>query len=127
MRAPLLGLLLWLILASNALDQTVTHPVLLCGYTGSDSVRWYTARSDQHRLRQGCCMAPVLFDLYGSIFEERWTEHVKEVEGVGVGVPYKFDKKLFRRYTCRTCDVNANLLMMLHTLPHLESELRGPR
>ena len=51
-------------------------------------------------LQQGCCMAPVLFNLYASLVLERWTEHVKEAEGVGVDVMFKLDEKLFRRYTC---------------------------
>ena len=50
-------------------------------------------------LRQGCCMAPVLFNLYASLVHERWIERVKDAEGVGVDAVFKLDKKLFRRYT----------------------------
>ena len=50
-------------------------------------------------LRQGCCMAPVLFNLYSSVVLERWSDKVKGVEGVGINVEFKMDEKLFRRYT----------------------------
>ena len=53
----------------------------------------------QNGLRQGCCMAPVLFNLYTCLAVERWLERVKGVEGVGMTIKYKLDKKLFRRYT----------------------------
>ena len=50
-------------------------------------------------LRQGCCMAPVLFNLYTCLATERWLERVQDVEGAGMTIQYKLDKKLFRRYT----------------------------
>ena len=43
----------------------------------------------ENGLRQGCCMAPVLFNLYTT----------ETVDGVRVTLNYKLDKKLFRRYT----------------------------
>ena len=53
----------------------------------------------QNGLCQGCCMAPVLFNLYTSLVVERWLEKVKSAEGVGMTVRCKLDRKLFRRYT----------------------------
>ena len=53
----------------------------------------------QNGLRQGCCMAPVPFNLYTCLTVERWLERVKDVEGVGMTIKYKLDRKLFRRYT----------------------------
>ena len=50
-------------------------------------------------LRQGCCMAPVLFNLYACLFVERWRASVENACGVGVSLKYKHDRKLFRRYT----------------------------
>ena len=50
-------------------------------------------------LRQGCCMAPVLFNLYACLVVERWTARVAELKGVGIYLRYKNDGKLFRRYT----------------------------
>jgi len=44
-------------------------------------------------------MAPVLFNLYTSLAVERWLERIDGVEDVGITVKYKYDEKLFRRYT----------------------------
>lgn len=50
-------------------------------------------------LRQGWCMAPVLFNLYACVFVEHWVTRVENADGVGVSLKYKHDQKLFRRYT----------------------------
>ena len=50
-------------------------------------------------LRQGCCMAPVLFNLYSGLMMECWQEKTKHSDGVGVTMKFKLDKMLFRRYT----------------------------
>ena len=55
--------------------------------------------SVENSLRQGCCMAPVLFNLYTTLFIERWRAGLAGVDGIGVVVKSKFDKKLFRCYT----------------------------
>ena len=47
-------------------------------------------------LRQGCCMAPVLFNLYASLVVECWTARIAKLGGVGVYLRYKHDGKLFR-------------------------------
>ena len=52
----------------------------------------------QNGLRQGCCMAPVLFNLYTCLAVGRSLERVEGVEGVGI-IKYKVDGKLFRCYT----------------------------
>ncbi len=44
-------------------------------------------------------MSPVLFNSYTCLVVERWLERLDDVEGVGVTVKYKYDEKLFRRYT----------------------------
>ena len=44
----------------------------------------------QNGLRQGCCMAPVLFNLYTCLALERWLCRVEgEGEGVGITLNYK--------------------------------------
>ncbi len=48
-------------------------------------------------LRQGCTMAPTLFNLYSCAVVERCLERVKHINGAGTFVFCKFDQKLFRR------------------------------
>ena len=55
-------------------------------------------------LRQGCCMAPVLFNLYSCLAIERWLARIENVEGVGITIKYKNDNKLFRKYTRNSCE-----------------------
>ena len=53
----------------------------------------------QNGLRQGCCMVPVLFNLYTCLVVERWLAKLEGVDGTGITVHYKYDQRLFRRYT----------------------------
>ena len=55
-------------------------------------------------LRQGCCMAPVLFNLYACFVMERWSTRVQD-PSVGVMINYKYDKKLFRRNTSNSTEM----------------------
>ena len=50
----------------------------------------------QNGLRQGCCMAPVLFNLYTCLAVEKWLAKIEGEDGIGITVHYKHD---FRRYT----------------------------
>ncbi len=50
-------------------------------------------------LRQGCCMPPVIFNLHTCLMMECWQARVERVPGVGINIKYKYDEKLFRRYT----------------------------
>ena len=47
---------------------------------------------------KGCCMAPVLLNLY-TCLSERWLEKVRGNKGVGMTIQYKLDRKLFIQYT----------------------------
>ena len=58
----------------------------------------------QNGLRQGYCMAPVLFNLYTCLAVERWLVRVEDTEGVGITIKYKQNKKLFRRCTKNACE-----------------------
>ena len=49
--------------------------------------------------RQGCSMAPTLFNLYACVVGERWLSRVAEMEVVENYLRYKFDQQLFRSYT----------------------------
>ena len=48
-------------------------------------------------LRQGCCMAPVLFNIYACAVFERWSSRIEDYGDVGLTLRFKLDKKLFRR------------------------------
>ena len=50
-------------------------------------------------LRQGCCMAPALFNLYSCLLVDQWAARMRDVEDAGVFLRHKEDGKLFRRYT----------------------------
>ena len=77
-------------------------------------------------LRQGCCMAPVLFNLYTCLAVERWLEKVRDDEGVGMTIQYKLDRKLFRRYTKNASEkrVTVSLLTMVPSLHPRDLEQR---
>ena len=84
--------------------------------------------SVQNGLRQDCCMAPVLFNLYTCLAVEKWQERLDGVAGVGITVKYKYDEKLFRRYTrmhVRGRSQSVSLLMMRHFWLPQELERRG--
>ena len=53
----------------------------------------------ENGLRQGCCMASVLFNLYTCLLMERWYARTVESDGLGIALWFKYDEKLFRRYT----------------------------
>jgi len=53
----------------------------------------------QNGLRQGCCVAPVLFNLYTCLVVERWLVNVGGEVDVGIVAHYKYIYCLFRRYT----------------------------
>ena len=47
-------------------------------------------------LRQGCSMLVVLFNLYSCLVIERWNARASSLEGAGIYLRYKLDRKLFR-------------------------------
>ena len=71
----------------------------------------------ENGLRQGCCMAPVLFNLYTTLVIERWQDRVAGNEGVGITLRYKMDEKLFRRYTMNASKLKISECLLLMTGP----------
>ncbi len=51
----------------------------------------------QNGLRQGCTMAPVLFNLYMCAVIECWVERLQGASDVGIDIRYKFDGQLLRK------------------------------
>ena len=58
----------------------------------------------ENGLRQECCMAPVLFNLYMCLAVETWLERLDGVDGVGITVRCKMDRRFFRMYTRNACE-----------------------
>ena len=48
----------------------------------------------QNGLYQGCCIEPVVIDLYTCLAVERWLEKVRGDEGMDIIIQYKFDRKV---------------------------------
>ena len=59
-------------------------------------------------LRQGCTMAPSLFNLYACVVAERWIDSIGDEEDVGTRLLYKLDRQLFRRYTKNASELLVN-------------------
>ena len=59
-------------------------------------------------LCQGCCMAPVLFNFYSCLVLKRWNARASKLEGAGIHLMYKPDRKLFRQYARNAEEVNIN-------------------
>ena len=64
-------------------------------------------------LRQGCTLAPTLFNIYASIVAERWLDRIRTVESVDTLIINKRDGLLFwksTRYTNRTMRIFRTLI-----------------
>ena len=76
-------------------------------------------------LHQGCTMAPVLFNLYSCLVVERWNERVMDLDGVGAYLRYKYDRKLFRRYTRNADKTEVNECQFADDAALLATTKRG--
>ena len=59
-------------------------------------------------LRQGCTIAPTLFNLYSCAVTERWFSRIQNVEDVGTRLLYRLDQQLFRRSTSGAEEFDIN-------------------
>ncbi|XP_065896190.1 uncharacterized protein [Dysidea avara] len=59
-------------------------------------------------LRQGCTIAPTLFNLYSYAITKRWLSRIKNVESVGTRLLYRLDQQFFRRSTSGAEEFDIN-------------------
>ena len=76
-------------------------------------------------LRQGCSMAPVLFNMYSCLVIERWHARVSSLEDAGIYLRYKLDRKLFRRYTRNAEEIKVNECQFADDAALLATTKRG--
>ena len=70
-------------------------------------------------------MSPVLFNLYSCLVIERWNARASNLEGAGIYLKYKLDRKLFRRYTRNTEEVKVNECQFADDAALLATTKRG--
>ena len=83
--------------------------------------------SVENRLRQGCCMAQVLFNLYTCLAMECWQARVEDVGGVGINLRYNMTTSSSGGtpgMLLRGNSLNASLLMMVLYLHQQDLVLR---
>ena len=64
-------------------------------------------------LRQGFHMLSVLFKLFTGLVKECWLARIEGAEGVDISLKFKYDHRLFRKYT-----KNANVKLMMECCLH---------
>ena len=75
----------------------------------------------QNGLRQGCTIAPALFNLYACTVFERWLTKIKGMEGVGTYIHSRWIKSYLEgipRMHKGAHYLIVNLLMMLYTFSY---------
>ena len=79
----------------------------------------------ENGVRQGCCLASVLFNLYTCLEMVRWTARADSAEGVSITVRYKHDEKLFMRYTRNGKQRRITMCLFADDMPFLASIRSG--
>ena len=86
---------LWVALKKLGVPDEVVKLIVSFHHRMQANIRLDGSVSEQFEvsngLRQGCCMAPVLFNLFSCLVIERWRARLEEVEGVGVDLLFKYD------------------------------------
>ena len=91
---------LWIALGKLGLPESIIHLIRSFHQDMSAQIRLVLdPLTVTNGLRQGCCMASVLFNLYLTVVIERWQGKVKDHPDIGISLKHKYDGKLFRRYT----------------------------
>ena len=94
---------MWLALAKLGVPDETVYLIKSCHQDMKARIRIGGAVLEpidvKNGLRQGCHMAPVLFNLHTCLAVERWLARVKDSEGVGITIKFQQDRKLLRRYT----------------------------
>ena len=94
---------LWLVLAKAGIPDKLIAIIRGFHEGMTASLRLAGGSSDtqpisvENGLRQGCCMAPVLFNIFMWAVIECWRQRVKSIDGVGIDVFFEPDGKLLHR------------------------------
>ena len=85
----------------------------------------------ENGLRQGCCMALVLFNQYTCLFKDCWQARVKDVEeegrGIVVNLRYIYDHQLFRQYFRNAVERKLTECFLLMIVLSLQQQDQVPR
>lgn len=93
---------LWIVLRKLGVPESLVELIRSFHHDMKAQIRLSSSTTDiNNGLRQGCSMAPVLFNLYSCVMIERWLERVSGSEGCSLYLRCKLDQKLFRRYTMK--------------------------
>ena len=101
---------LWLVLARLGVPPKLVNIIRAFHEHMSTQVRVDGSLLDsipvKNGLRQGCCMAPVLFNLYMCAVVECWHAKLGHAEGVGIDLCFRNDGKLLRNARQRGTSLN---------------------
>ena len=59
----------------------------------------------------GCCMAPVLFNLYTCLAMERWLSKIAKNQDVGIVAHYKYKQRYFKKCKCTVGNLGIELIV----------------
>lgn len=81
---------MWMALAKTGIPEEIVVPIKSFHLDMKVRIRMDGAMLEKimvkNGLRQGCCMAPVLFNFYTCLAVERWLVRVRDNKGVGITI-----------------------------------------